>query len=57
MARRKMEDRNVRKLSKRGGSYAMTLPVEIVRELKWKNKQKVIVRRSGNKVIIEDWKK
>ncbi len=57
MARRKLEDRNTRKLSKYGSSYTMTLPIEIVRELKWRDKQKLVVRKSGDKIIIEDWKK
>jgi len=26
-------------------------------QLGWREKQKVIVRKSGKKVIIEDWKK
>jgi len=26
-------------------------------QLGWREKQKVIVRKSGRKVIIEDWKK
>lgn len=56
MARRKLEDRNIRKLSKRtNGSYAVTLPVEVIRELKWRDKQKLVVRRSGKKIIVEDW--
>tara|TARA_B100000900_G_C20414357_1_gene648214 strand:- start:563 stop:739 length:177 start_codon:yes stop_codon:yes gene_type:complete len=58
MARRKLEDKNIRKLSKTGGkSIAVTLPIEIVRELKWKSKQKVVVTRKGSTVIIKDWKK
>ncbi|QSH39369.1 AbrB/MazE/SpoVT family DNA-binding domain-containing protein [Candidatus Kaiserbacteria bacterium] len=58
MARRKLEDKNIRKLSKSGGkSIAVTLPIEIVRELKWKSKQKVVVTRKGSTVIIKDWKK
>lgn len=56
MARRRIEDRKTRKISRRGASYAVTLPIEIVRELGWKTKQKVVVRKSGNKIIIEDWK-
>ena len=58
MARRKLEDKNIRKLTKTGnGSVTITLPIEIVRELKWRKKQKVVVRKSGSKIIIEDWKK
>ena len=29
--------------------------LEIIKELKIKEKQKVTVRRSGKKIIIEDW--
>jgi hypothetical protein len=58
MARRKLNDRNVRKLSRSGnGSMYVTLPVEEVRKLKWKERQKVVVRRIGKRLIIKDWKK
>jgi len=58
MARRKIFNKNIRKLTKTGGkSIGVTLPIEIVRELNWRERQKVVVRRSGKKVIIEDWKK
>ena len=57
MARRKLEDRNIRKLSRVGSgkSMAVTLPIELIRELKWREKQKVVVTKRGNKLIIEDW--
>jgi hypothetical protein len=57
MARRKLEDRNVRKLGRVGSGKTMmvTLPIELVRELKWREKQKVVVTKRGNKLIIEDW--
>lgn len=55
---RKIGNQEVRKLFKTGKqSIAVTLPIEIVRELKWREKQKVVVKKSGSKVIIEDWKK
>jgi len=45
MPRRKNEESNVRKLVKLGGqSLAVTLPIEIIRELGWKEKQKVVVK-------------
>ncbi len=58
MARRKLENRNIRKLTKtgRGNSISVTLPIELVRELRWRNKQKVVVTKRGEKLIIEDWK-
>ncbi len=55
--RRKLEDKNIRKIYKHSSSYALTLPIEIVKELKIKEKQKVVVRRRGKKIIIEDWKR
>ncbi len=59
MAKR-IEDRNVRKLAKVGGgkTYSITIPIEIIREFGWQEKQKLVVKKYGkNKVIIEDWKK
>ena len=40
-----------------GRSMGLTLPVEILRELGWRKKQKVVVKRTGKRIIIEDWKK
>jgi len=58
MARRKLEDRNIRKLGRvgRGATMMVTLPIELVRELKWREKQKVVITKRGDKLIIEDWK-
>jgi hypothetical protein len=57
MARRSLKERNIRKLTRTGGekSISLTLPIEYIRELKWKDRQKVTVRKSGKKLIIEDW--
>lgn len=58
MAVRKSEDKNIRKLAKIGNnSVGLTLPVEMIRELGWKSKQKVIVKRIHGGVEIKDWKK
>ena len=57
MARRKLENKNIRKLTKIGNkSIGLTLPIEIVRELKWREKQKVVVKKRGKSIIISDWK-
>lgn len=58
MSRRKMTDRNIRKLTKLAGgsSYGLTLPIEFVRQLKWRERQKLVVKKSGKRLIIEDWK-
>jgi len=57
MPRRKIENRHIRKLSKSGGgvSISLTLPIEIVRELKWRDNQKVVVKKYGQAVLIKDW--
>jgi hypothetical protein len=59
MARRKLEDRSIRKLTRTGGgkSISVTLPIEIVRKLAWRDKQKVVVTKLGNGILITDWKK
>ena len=57
MSRRPLKNRNVRKIFKSGKSYCVTLPVEMVRELKWREKQKVVVKKQGKGVSIVDWKK
>jgi len=54
--RRKLKDKNVRKILKSGNSYCVTIPIELVRELKWKFKQKVVVKKSGKGLKISDWK-
>lgn len=53
-----MTDKNIRKLTKLGKkSIGVTLPIEIVRELGWKERQKVVVKRTHGGVIIKDWRK
>ncbi len=59
MPRRKLEKRHIRKLSKvgRGASVAVTLPIELVRRLKWRAGQKVVVEKYGKGILIVDWPK
>ncbi len=58
MANKKTNETEVRKLTKVGKqSIAVTIPIEIVRELKWREKQKVTVKRVRGGVLIKDWKK
>ena len=54
--RRKLEDKNIRKIQKSGDSYAVTLPIEMIRKLAWQAKQKVVVKMKGKSLIIRDWK-
>jgi len=55
--KRTLNGKKVRKITKiaGGASYAVVLPIEFVRVLGWKERQKVTVKKSGKKLIIEDW--
>ena len=56
MARRKLSEKNIRKITRTGGkSLGITIPVEIIRELKWRERQKVVVSKKGKTVVIKDW--
>jgi len=57
MARRKLEENNIRKIMRNGNSYAVTIPIEIMREFKWREKQKVVFKKRGKGIVIYDWKK
>jgi antitoxin component of MazEF toxin-antitoxin module len=57
MAKRS-DKRNIRKITKVGGhSLAVTIPIEMARKLKWRERQKVVVKQVGKRLIIEDWEK
>jgi bifunctional DNA-binding transcriptional regulator/antitoxin component of YhaV-PrlF toxin-antitoxin module len=58
MTTRKTEERNIRSLSKssRGTSYYVTIPIEYIRKLKWRGKQKLEVKLYQDRIIIRDWK-
>ncbi len=56
MTRRKLDEENIRSLMKIGSSYAVTIPLEFIKKMKWKEKQKLEVNMSQDKIIIKDWK-
>lgn len=57
MARSKKEEREVRKLTKVGKkTIAVTIPIEIIRELKWKEKQKVKIKRIRGGFVVRDYR-
>ena len=37
------------------GTYLVSIPIRVIRELGWKQRQKVIVRRRGSHIEIADW--
>tara|TARA_Y100000310_G_scaffold151979_1_gene151566 strand:- start:2848 stop:3012 length:165 start_codon:yes stop_codon:yes gene_type:complete len=49
--------RKIRRVSTH--SYAITLPKELMRIFKWKERQKLVLLFGGRKheIIIKDWKK
>jgi len=58
MGRRKNTESNIRKLTKVGArSLSVVLPIDYLRELGWRERQKVVVKKRGKKLMIEDWKK
>jgi antitoxin component of MazEF toxin-antitoxin module len=58
MARRIFEEEHIRSLSKGAGgsSYSIILPKYLIRELGWKEKQKLEVRKQGEGILITEWK-
>ena len=48
---------NIRKLTKIGGhTLAVSIPIDMIRKLGWKERQKVVVSLKGKKLTVEDWK-
>ena len=56
MGLRKSASAPVRKITKVGGSsYAITIPMDFIKDLGWRERQKVVVKQEGKRLIIEDW--
>ena len=61
MGRSSADEQKIRKLGKIGGeknfSYYVTLPIDFVRDMGWRDGQKIVVKKSSKKprLIIEDW--
>lgn len=52
-----MEQKYVRKVTRVGKrSLSIVIPSELVSELKIREKQKMVIKKSGKKLVIEDWK-
>ena len=55
---KKYTHENVHKITKTGGgSYCVVLPKQFMRDLKWRAKQKVTIKKVGKDIIISDWEK
>ena len=55
MARQKLHEENIRKIKKSGNSYAITIPIAVMRELGWQERQKVVVEKRGSGFAVKDW--
>lgn len=48
---------SIRKINKTGTySYYITIPKSLIQEMRWKEKQQVVVKRLGKRLFIEDGK-
>lgn len=57
MTKKTRESKEVRKLTKLGGkSIGLTLPIELVRELGWREKQKVVVKKVKGGFTVRDYR-
>jgi Ni/Co efflux regulator RcnB len=56
MGTRKAGEQQVRNLTQnRTGTYSISLPIELIRQLRWQQGQKLVVSKRGKNLIIEDW--
>jgi len=56
----KSNEKNIRKITKVGShSYAVIIPISLIRAWRWKEKQKVVLDIDSKKktIKIKDWKK
>lgn len=58
MANRGSDERHIRKLGKTGGgkTYMLTVPIEYVRQLGWKEGQKLTVHIDKDRLVVSDFK-
>ena len=56
MADKKYSDRNIRKITRNGTSHSVSIPVEFLKQLGWKERQKVVVKKIRGGIQIKDWR-
>ena len=57
MSRQKVHEEEIRKIQSVKGSYMISLPIGEVRELGWREGQKLVVKKRGKGFTVVDWKK
>lgn len=56
MGNRRSGEQNVRNLTKNAsGTYSVSLPIELIRQLGWQRGQQLVVVKKGEKLMIQDW--
>lgn len=45
----------IQRTGRAGMSYMVTLPKEMVKELGWRERQKVTIEKDGDQLVITDW--
>lgn len=56
--KRTLSDTRTHKLTISGGkNYVLVIPVEFIRHLKWRERQKLDITLEGKHLVIKDWKK
>jgi len=58
VSNKKMDkNKNIRKMTRLGKrSIGLTLPIELVRELGWREKQKVVVKKIKGGLVVRDYR-
>ncbi len=57
MGTRKAGEQQIRNItSNSSGTYQISIPKQLIAELKWRSGQKVTVTKVGDRLIVEDWK-
>lgn len=56
MGVRKAGEQQIRTLTENStGTYSITIPISLVRELQWQSGQKLVVTKQGRKLTVADW--
>lgn len=56
MGRRKVGEEKIRSIQKCRNTYMVSVPIELMRELGWRERQRVVITRSGKgKLVIADY--
>lgn len=56
MGTRKSGEHQIRNLTKNStGTYQISVPIKLIRQLRWQQGQQLVVKKQGDKLVIQDW--